>query len=567
MMLLSRAKRVSTPFEFGSDGILIYLASNLILIFNEETMIVRMLFARKYLVLLVLVLGFAFWGTVLSSQYPFEDAAILMRYAKHLAQGYGIRWNVGEAPVDGATDFLFMVAVAGLHALGLSLEAATRGLAFVAHGITVLLVFFSARRIAGIAAAMAFFIACYLAVGPGLAYVSAYFGTPFFALFAALAWWCALRLSQTNFKRKHSVLFALFGLLAGLTRPEGVFLSCFILIAVLVKRRTKNFIPILFDFCVIFLVAGGGYFLWRWNYFGYPLPNPFYKKGGGYFDPFNFLNSMKRVVEMASIFFPSLLLGFRSREKAASTLFCLMPLVAFSALWSIVSDEMNYQYRFQYVALPLVLLSVPGTISGLYKELGLSRLEREVQRTKIVFQIVLYGCGTLFLVQTYHQFASMRHSRDGRYDVAKILSRYEGRGYGIATTEAGLLPLYSNWRALDAWGLNDQRIAHRGRLLTTDLGEFRPEVIMFHSHFSPLTGVEGEGTWYDMVVLMKQYAENNRYILAACFGIDPTDVHYYYVRADFADSKDIVGAIRKLKYPFYTTGEQSLNFSEFQKIL
>ncbi|HET7142495.1 MAG TPA: hypothetical protein VFI68_00630, partial [Anaerolineales bacterium] len=40
---------------------------------------------------------------------PFEDAAMLMRYSQHLAQGHGVTWNIGEHPVDGATDFLFMV--------------------------------------------------------------------------------------------------------------------------------------------------------------------------------------------------------------------------------------------------------------------------------------------------------------------------------------------------------------------------------------------------------------------------------------------------------------------------
>ena len=32
---------------------------------------------------------------------------------------------------------------------------------------------------------------------------------------------------------------------------------------------------------MVFLTLGLLYFLWRWHYFGYPLPNPFYKKGGG----------------------------------------------------------------------------------------------------------------------------------------------------------------------------------------------------------------------------------------------------------------------------------------------
>ena len=41
---------------------------------------------------------------------PFEDAAMLMRYAQNFAGGHGIVWNIGEHPVDGATDFLFMAS-------------------------------------------------------------------------------------------------------------------------------------------------------------------------------------------------------------------------------------------------------------------------------------------------------------------------------------------------------------------------------------------------------------------------------------------------------------------------
>src|SRR5271157_1860440 len=51
---------------------------------------------------------------VRSAPHPYEDAAMLMRYSENLARGHGIVWNVGEKPVDGATDFLVMVLVAGL---------------------------------------------------------------------------------------------------------------------------------------------------------------------------------------------------------------------------------------------------------------------------------------------------------------------------------------------------------------------------------------------------------------------------------------------------------------------
>ena len=70
---------------------------------------------------------------------PFEDAAMIMRYAENLSAGHGIVWNPGEPPVDGATDFLFMVSVAALHKLGLSPEFAVRLLTLSAHLLTIAL--------------------------------------------------------------------------------------------------------------------------------------------------------------------------------------------------------------------------------------------------------------------------------------------------------------------------------------------------------------------------------------------------------------------------------------------
>ena len=40
---------------------------------------------------------------------PMEDAAMLLRYSQNFATGHGIRWSLNQKPVDGATDFLFMI--------------------------------------------------------------------------------------------------------------------------------------------------------------------------------------------------------------------------------------------------------------------------------------------------------------------------------------------------------------------------------------------------------------------------------------------------------------------------
>jgi peptidoglycan/LPS O-acetylase OafA/YrhL len=50
----------------------------------------------------------------------FEDAMISMRYAHHLADGHGLVWNVGEPPIEGFTNLLWVLWMTVAHLLGLS---------------------------------------------------------------------------------------------------------------------------------------------------------------------------------------------------------------------------------------------------------------------------------------------------------------------------------------------------------------------------------------------------------------------------------------------------------------
>src|SRR5262249_56462817 len=101
-------------------------------------------------------------------------------------------------------------------------------------------------------------------------------------LWAATTWLLALELALAErVRRGTSLAFAASALVLGLSRPEGVFLGSFMLLAVVVARGRSDVGPLLVPYLAIFLTLGLGYFVWRWHYFGYPLPNPFYAKGAG----------------------------------------------------------------------------------------------------------------------------------------------------------------------------------------------------------------------------------------------------------------------------------------------
>ena len=628
------------------------------------------------LLLIVLALG-GLWmaaGSMTKPVHPAEDAAMLMRYSQHFAQGHGIVWNIGQPPVDGATDFLFMAFLAGLYALGAPLEATVLWVGGLAHLVTVLLVYYGVRRYFKGGTLAALVSAVFLLFGPGLRYTEASFGTPFFAMFAAFTWLMAQEVFENPRSIGKSLLFAVFGLMMGLTRPEGVLIAGFMLLAIIFRLGWKNSIRTISVFAAVFLLLGGAYFLWRWNYFGYPLPNPFYKKGGGslYFDslnnavtgvlelsfPFwlayaagwvcvlwegwrwlvaerdwwksfrNFLANLSSTGNRGKIINTSRVLGIvmvaafvvgllrtssslhenlvlgrysasfmglllallvtgllgltssrwlpinKAEGKTAvnpaqnihfgtlipATIYESIPVVGFTLMWVLLSNEMNYLWRFQYPILPVILMTWPLLVDSLKKDIKWPTLV--ALKAPMVVAVLLLGAG---LVWNQSNRWQINYQTDGRFEVAQYLSQFAEKDYTIATTEAGLLPLYSGWQAVDTWGLNDAWIAHNGGITQEYLAKVNPEVIMFHADFSPVyPKTEAGDAWGSMVMTLDTYARENGYILAAAYGDSPVDTHYYYVRPDFPESADIVAFIRSLDGGAYHYGSHTVDYNKLQ---
>jgi arabinofuranosyltransferase len=479
------------------------------------------------------------------ARYPEEDAAMLLRYAQHLSQGHGIVWNLGEKPIDGATDFLYLLAVAGGCRTGLSVEDSARAVGLAAHILTVLVIYAALRRAPGAAPILAALAAAYLAAGPGLYYVAAGFGTTLFTLAVALAWWAAVRLAAAGQRvGAPTVAFGLASLLMGLARPEGVFLAVFILGAVLLARRGSEAPRIVAGFAYTFGLLGLGYFLWRWSYFGHPLPNPFYRRGGGMVHVEVLGHALRNVMRMGGPFLPLLAAGLFLRRTRGAALMAFIPVVLFTLLWVLFSDEANYFMRYRYPVLPIVLMGAVPVAQGL------SEVYRE--RRAAAALVALAAWAIVALVRVDGVFP-MEVPRMGLYDVATRLAAWRGRGYTLVTTEAGLLPLYSEWTSIDAWGLNDAWIAQHGTVTAEYLDRAHPDVIMFHAYFTPEARARQSGKglgpqWSQMTTALERYAKEHDFRLAAVYEKSRTESHYYYVRRGLIDEAAVVAAIHLPDY-------------------
>jgi hypothetical protein len=241
-------------------------------------------FRRPVPILCALLLG-AIVAFQVASVWPFtaDDSYITLRYARELAAGNGPVFQPGLR-AEGCTTFLWMVLLALPHVMGWNAITFSKsvGTAFAFAWIGTAAAFtLRAARAGGAsrpgfaAALAATALACLPSVG-----VHAVSGmeTMAFALAVlALAGTCSAAVMEGGGR---GAIIAAFALTAGLLRPEGN------LIAAAATGVTASVLPagvrgrFLRALALGWVLPAGLFFVWRWSYYGQPLPLPFYIKMG-----------------------------------------------------------------------------------------------------------------------------------------------------------------------------------------------------------------------------------------------------------------------------------------------
>ncbi len=491
---------------------------------------------------------------------PYEDAAMLLRYSEHVADGLGIVWNPGEHPVDGATDFLFMLMVAALKRAGAEAVAAARLLGLTAHLAAVAAVYLGIRRLSPAPAWFAAWAAAWLGAGTGVAYIAAGFGTPVFALSACLMAALAIRIDRVGETWRRAAVFAVLALATGLIRPDGAALAGMSWLGLVLGSREPRRKTIL-AFLAVFGLAGGAYFLWRWSLFGYPLPNPAYVKASRLplIQAIGVSTSRLRELGLA----PCLLFAYSIWPAPRRTLSYALPVCAYIAMWCLMADDTNYKARFQYAVLPMILIAGPAagwpSLRPLWDRAWAALTS--AQRTAAIAVALAWAAISL---QQQQFAASYEPASPGIPAAAAVLRDYRGQNWTLGTTEAGLLPLISGWRSIDTWGLNDSHIAHRG-LDAAYLDRSRPAILMFNGVYAPLAA-EDDHAWNRMNATLRSYAEARDYCLLFAYGESPhRHVHHYYIRGDIAAGyPDLLARLRSIPYRagYMIAGVPSVDFAD-----
>src|SRR5579884_1078180 len=451
------------------------------------------MFVRRYrteLLIAVAALAIAAGLLPLRFRFPFDDTFITFRYAQNLAHGFGIVWNPGGAHTEGYTNFLFMLLLVPVAAMGWDLVSPAQWIGVISVAISAI--------------ALYRMVAHALVSAPGsersaerIPHTLSTRSTPPWALLAAAlflfdpyTWSNAFSGMETSFfvmwvllvflaisEERTSLAFAL-STLAALTRPEGALLGIIILAVTGDRRRAIR--PFLLHFVLPLALYAG----WKWWYFGSPLPNSFYVKVAhrertgplpGLGNLLHFYLGLWPLALPVVLSLRLAVLSFRDWKGARAVGAAVLWSIGLTAFYLMSQLLMDSYLRFTMSLEAAVLFFTAVGIGTKWPRLGRSACVLYIVALTLTF------CGySLYVRGAWGDF-----TRDTTYEdryralAAQFRSIPGHERITLAWADAGILPYYSGLRNIDLAGLNSNAIAHArtpGEVISYVLSE-RPDLV------------------------------------------------------------------------------------------
>jgi hypothetical protein len=441
------------------------------------------------------------WRCIAFGGYFAEDAYITLRFARNLAEGYGLVWNPGGDPVEGFTSLLhvLILAIGIVTGVGARLAALAIGVASVA-GLAWLFVIIVRREAGTFTPIAALVLAFYLVESRLAVHATAGLDTVMFMFMLAAALLVSIRFIERPSSGRAAAL-ALIDLGCLLTRPDAapyVAGQSAVLIVVAVYRRARTgeseLLKSTAAFGVILIGAGVAYLGLKYAYFGYLLPNPFYIKSND-FTSFFGLRSVARfglslahltpfVLAMLLVDRRRLIEWWRRPNSSVKAALILVPPALFGAFLTTVLPEVNYLNRFEYPAyfFVVVALALLLSIGGAFERLDAWLSSVSPRLSPIVTGIACAGLLAFCYVATRLYFPWFGLVETGYYRPIGEALASSGLGprASVVIDSAGVVPYVSRFAHIDPVGLTDNVLSGRRPITPVQREEYiwgrRPDV-------------------------------------------------------------------------------------------
>ena len=403
--------------------------------------------------------------------YTIDDMYISLRYAKNWEQGNGLLWNMGEPPVEGYSNFLF-VCLAAL-ALKIGLDPVTvlklmgvAGLVLTSGALYCLSRFWFSKAISLIPVLWLLFYR------DEIVWVSSGLETTSYQALLLLSVYALLR--GLGFKsvpepRGESCWGSWLAAgtllaLAGLTRPEGGVVGVFFLVIAyfnIRQDRQSRYCFVLGG--SVFALIYGTYFLWRWHYFGLLMPNTVYCKG--------FATSHGLILDKSylKLVWPLLMLGLlgifgkkNQRTGSDRRLYFLWTPSLIYLIFLAEADPVSAMAQRLFLPafvllLPLVLLGIQNSIDYFFRNFLSSRALLIAASSVWVALLCLPISGLKQLVFFTQNPLDGERLRMELTDWLKFKVSPDTR---IVLGDSGMLPYFLTARFEDSYCLNNKRMGN-----------------------------------------------------------------------------------------------------------
>ena len=403
-----------------------------------------------------------------------DDEMISMRYARNLVRGDGPVWNPGGERVEGFSNPLWVLLMAGVHLLGFS--AAKAGLAVQVIGVLLLaLNLIVLRRLAravapGLPAAgllAALFAALYF---PLNLYTALGFEVSLVALILSTS--ALLAVNALKVERFPTGAFILLG--AGTWVRLDVAVAFMALLAVILvldpprRRRTLG------TAAAILLAFLGTQTACRLLYYGQWFPNPYYLKMTGY--PV-FLRIARGALVLWDFVWRSnmvlfLLAFLYPLYKKDRLLALLAALPAGQMLYSVYAGGDSWEFwglgnRFVLVGMPLLFLllgvmaaEVLSKCSARWPEAGRLR----GWAAAALAALLLFNLNSPYAVASAGEWLSLKPildmpSNKRQLEAGRFIQSITRPGAVVAVAWGGIVPYFTDLPCVDLTGKNDPDIA------------------------------------------------------------------------------------------------------------
>jgi len=406
--------------------------------------------------------------------YYADDALITLRYSRNLADGLGPTWN-SEGRVDGYTTFLWMGVHAGLAKLGVDIVAASRvlGAAAVVGTLGALAWLWDQWRDEAPQSALASpFVLAAAFIALVLSDAVAFWG---FSGMETAAFMALLTLSAVLFlreQREGSILpwSALAFAATAMTRPEGLIAvavtGAFLAAGIFASTRRRDAdrsvaVTRFASWSLVFVALYGSYFVWRFAYYDYLLPNTFYAKveptGALYERGLEYVWTYGLRYQLLPLLAGAALLLAQARLRYDAAYVIALAAAMLAGVVIEGGDDFPHG-RMIAPVLPLVYLTGLAGLATLLDRLSVST----AQKAGLAGAVLVLGMLSLFRgsLDLHGPVELEKEAFEEREALGRWLAENTPEDYTVAAFAVGAIGYHSERDVLDLLGLNDTTIAH-----------------------------------------------------------------------------------------------------------